>query len=83
MKTDNKPIDKTEYAEMVRDSIAPHILSEAASHTFEKHGSPASAWVSAACFALIFAAAIAGGMAAPLRSDASVRKGLTPPLEAA
>lgn len=57
MKTDNKPIDKTEYAEMVRDSIAPHILSEAASHTFEKHGSPASAWVSAACFALIFAAA--------------------------
>ena len=29
--------------------------------------------------ALIFAAAIAGGLAAPMRSDASVRKGLTPP----
>ena len=29
--------------------------------------------------ALIFAAAIAGGMAAPLRSDASVRKDSTPP----
>lgn len=57
MKTDNKPIDKTEYAEMVRGSIDSRILSEAANHTFEKRRSPASTWAAAACFTLIFAAA--------------------------
>ncbi|MBR5947514.1 MAG: hypothetical protein IKZ82_02550 [Clostridia bacterium] len=57
MKTDNKTTNKTEYAEMVRASIAPHILSEAASHTFEKRSSRVSTWAAVACFALIFAAA--------------------------
>lgn len=57
MKTDNKTTNKTEYAEMVRSSIAPHILSEAANHTFEVRRSPVSTWASAACFTLIFAAA--------------------------
>lgn len=57
MKTDNKTMNKTEYAEMVRGSIDSRILSEAANHTFEKHRSPASTWAAAACFTLIFAAA--------------------------
>ena len=57
MKTDNKTMNKTEYAEMVRGSIDSRILSEAANHTFEKRRSPASTWAAAACFTLIFAAA--------------------------
>lgn len=57
MKTDNKTMNKTEYAEMVRSSIDSRILSEAANHTFEKRRSPASTWAAAACFTLIFAAA--------------------------
>ena len=57
MKTDNKTMNKTEYAEMVRSSIDSRILSEAANHTFEKRRSTASTWAAAACFTLIFAAA--------------------------
>ena len=57
MKTDNKTMNKTEYAELVRSSIDSRILSEAANHTFEKRRSPASTWAAAACFTLIFAAA--------------------------
>lgn len=57
MSMDNKTANKMEYAEMVRSSISPHVINEAASHTFEKRRSPVSTWAAVACFALIFAAA--------------------------
>ena len=57
MSTNNKSFDRSAYTEKVLNMTSARFLDEAAAYRFEKRRTPASTWIAAACFALIFAAA--------------------------